>query len=86
MVLITSGGTSAKGASVTECPSHAGPIASACVSRPGPEQSARSGTLPRRRRISSNPWVGSSARNSTAAANPSGPHTTFTHQWTPYER
>ena len=40
---------------------------SACVSRPGPEQSSRSSSTPRRTRIRSRPWVGSSARRSTAA-------------------
>ena len=49
-------------------PLSANSIPSAWVSFPGPEQSSRSGTGPRRSRISSTPSIGSSARINTPAA------------------
>ena len=56
---------------------------SAWQSLPGPEQSARGSSSPRRRRIASSPAVGSSARISTALALPSASQTKFRHQWMP---
>ena len=50
---------------------------------PGPEHSARSSGTPRRRRIAARPWVGCSARISTALAEPAFSQTKFTHQWMP---
>ena len=82
----SAGGRSANGASRRSAPLSAPSIPSACVRRPGPAQSRRSVTPPRRRRISSIPCVGSSARRSTAAPVPAGPQTTFAHQCRPYER
>ena len=51
-----------------------------------PRTEETSGTSPRRVRISARPWVGSSARRSTAAPVPTPSQATLTHQWMPYER
>src|SRR5882724_3682111 len=56
---------------------------SASQSLPGPEHSERSSCRPRRRRIAGMPWVGSSARISTALAEPAFSQTKLTHQWMP---
>jgi hypothetical protein len=56
---------------------------SASHSLPGPEHSARWSEKPRRRRMAARPWVGSSARISTALAEPSSSQTKFMHQWMP---
>ena len=50
-------------------------------SRPGPEQSRRGSSSPRRAIIRSRPSVGSIARINTALAGPA--HTRFMHQWMP---
>ena len=55
---------------------------SASQSLPGPEHNARSSSTPRRRRIAGRPWVGCSARISTALAEPFS-QTKLTHQWMP---
>jgi hypothetical protein len=66
-------------------PSSRRSIASASVSRPGPEQSS-SGRRARARRsnIASTPSVGSIARTSTAAPRPGSPQTTFSMKCMPY--
>ncbi len=61
-------------------------IPRAWQSLPGPEQSARGASSPRRSRIASSPEVGSSARTSAASARPASAQTRLRHQWTPYER
>ncbi len=50
---------------------------------PGPEHSVRASLNPRRRRIAAKPSSGSSARISTALAEPSASQTKFRHQWMP---
>src|SRR6476469_1607567 len=63
-----------------------GPARGAWPTRPGPLVSSRSGRSPRRCRIRSSPQTGSSARISTPAPTPGGPHEMFMHQWMPYDR
>jgi hypothetical protein len=74
------------GPSISELPFIGRPIASACVSFPGPEQSSSSRLTRRRSRISSTPSTGSSARISTAAPTPSSSATAFSSEWIPYEK
>ena len=77
---------SSKGGSSRGSPSCAPVTASAWHSFPGPEQSARSTSTPRRCRIASSPCSGCSARIRTASARPGSAQTKLRHQWIPYER
>ena len=77
MCATRSGGASEKRGGSRRAPLSAPVSPSACVSRPGPEQSSLSATGPRRDRISSSPCVGSSARSRTAAPCPGAPQTMF---------
>jgi hypothetical protein len=74
---------SAIGGASSASPLCASVIPNASVSLPGPEHNMRSSSNPRRRRIADMPWVGSSARISTALAEPSFSQTKLTHQWMP---
>jgi hypothetical protein len=77
---------SSNGGASSAQPSCSRVIASAWQSLPGPLQSPRTSSTPRRARMASSPCVGSSARISAASALPSTSHTTLRHQWMPYER
>ena len=59
------------------------PIPSAWVSLPGPLQSSRGRSRPRRAAIRSRPSSGSSARISTAAPMPSASQTALSSEWMP---
>ena len=60
-------------------------IPNAWQSLAGPLHKSRSRrAFGRLARIASSPETGASARISTAAASPSGPHTTLAHQCMPY--
>ena len=71
------------GPSMRSVPLCSSSMPSACVSLPGPEQSAVTVSIPRRARIASIPRTGSSARMSTAAPTPSGSHTALSSAWIP---
>jgi hypothetical protein len=79
-------GSMRTGPSSSEVAFRSRPMASACVSLPGPEHRSSSRATPRAARMISRPSAGSSARISTAAPTPPASQTALSIAWIPYER